>query len=208
MVKAMNYKWIFLVALAYASTVLAHPHSFIDIQTSTLGDSHLSGLQMRWEMDEVTSADLLYDAGSAPEGDAVWQKLAQEVMQTISLQHYFTSLWYDQKPVRLLAVGGSGKLYKIGHKAVLSFTLAPASPLELAGHTFRLQTYDPTYYVDMSWQKDSDVTWPANCDVKVKTPSPGAEIQAYALSLDNQSAPDEDLALGEHFAQKVEVVCH
>ncbi|PWW09395.1 ABC-type uncharacterized transport system substrate-binding protein [Mangrovibacter plantisponsor] len=203
----MKYKWILLMTLTCTGPLLAHPHSFIDIQTHAVGDTQLSSLQMRWEMDEVTSADLLYDAGEAPEGDAVWQKLAQEVMDTIRQQHYFTTLWYDQKPVKLQAGPDSGKLYKTGHKAVLSFTLVPDTPLALAGHTFRLQTYDPTYYVDMSWVKDSDVTWPGECKVAVKTPKPDADMRAWALSLDNQSVPDEDLALGEHFAQKVEVTC-
>jgi ABC-type uncharacterized transport system substrate-binding protein len=37
---------------------------------------------MRWTMDEITSADLLYDAGNAKPGDEIWKKLAAEVMAT------------------------------------------------------------------------------------------------------------------------------
>jgi ABC-type uncharacterized transport system substrate-binding protein len=45
--------------------------------------TQLSGLKMRWTMDEITSADLLYDAGNAKPGDEVWKKLAAEVMANV-----------------------------------------------------------------------------------------------------------------------------
>lgn len=59
----------------------AHPHSFISLKTELVTDgTQLSGLKMRWTMDEITSADLLYDAGNAKPGDEIWKKLAAEVM--------------------------------------------------------------------------------------------------------------------------------
>ena len=44
----------------------AHPHSFISLQTEAVAENgQLTGFKMRWTMDEITSADLLYDAGNA-----------------------------------------------------------------------------------------------------------------------------------------------
>lgn len=70
---------LFLTVIPFA--VVAHPHSFISLKTELVTDgTQLSGLKMRWTMDEITSADLLYDAGNAKPGDEIWKKLAAEVM--------------------------------------------------------------------------------------------------------------------------------
>lgn len=57
-----------------------------------VGNTQLSSLQMRREMEinEVIAADLPDEAVQATEGGAVWQKLAQEVMDTIRQQHELT----------------------------------------------------------------------------------------------------------------------
>jgi ABC-type uncharacterized transport system substrate-binding protein len=60
-----------------------------------------------------------------------------------------------------------------GHQAVLTFVLPLAQPQPLAGQTYTFSTFDPTYYVDMSYAKDSD----ARCRMrrrhaKAFTPNP------------------------------------
>ncbi|STW79876.1 periplasmic or exported protein [Klebsiella michiganensis] len=51
-----------------------------------------------------------------------------------------------------------------------------AKPQPLAGQTFTFSTYDPTYYVDMYYDKDADFTLPTamktSCTAKVMTPKP------------------------------------
>lgn len=80
---------LFLAVLSFAAA--AHPHSFITLKTQIMvKDDQLTGLKMRWVMDELTSADLLYDAGNAKPGDEIWKKLAAEVMANVLGQHYFT----------------------------------------------------------------------------------------------------------------------
>jgi ABC-type uncharacterized transport system substrate-binding protein len=60
----------------------------------------LSGFKMRWTMDEITSADLLYDAGNAKPGSEIWKKLAAEVMANVLGQHYFSELWHNGQRVK------------------------------------------------------------------------------------------------------------
>ena len=73
---------MFLTVLSL--NVSAHPHSFITITNQlVVADGKLTGMKMRWVMDELTSADLLYDAGNAKPGDEVWKKLAAEVMANV-----------------------------------------------------------------------------------------------------------------------------
>jgi ABC-type uncharacterized transport system substrate-binding protein len=45
------------------------------------------------------------------------------------------------------------------------------------------------------------------CSYKLMTPQPNASLQAYALSLDKNDSPGEDLALGQQFAQRVTLQC-
>ena len=82
-------------------TAAAHPHSFISLQSEpVVKDGLLSAFKMRWTMDEITSSDLLYDAGNAKPGSEVWKKLAAEVMANVLGQHYFSELWHNGQRVK------------------------------------------------------------------------------------------------------------
>lgn len=82
----------FFMVLSWSAA--AHPHSFISLQSEpVVKDGLLSAFKMRWTMDEITSSDLLYDAGNAKPGSEVWKKLAAEVMANVLGQHYFSELW-------------------------------------------------------------------------------------------------------------------
>jgi ABC-type uncharacterized transport system substrate-binding protein len=191
---------------------LAHPHSFIDIQTGVVvKNGQFTGLSMRWKMDEITSADLLYDAGNAKPGDEVWKKLAAEVMANVLGQHYGTEVWHNGKKVKFENRPDGYGLAREGHQAVLTFTLPLAEPQPLAGQTYTFSTYDPTYYVDMTWKNDHDISLPAAqqnaCRVTLTTPEPNEKMTTYALSLDKAEAPPEDMELGQYFAQKVTLKC-
>ena len=64
---------LFLAVISF--TTCAHPHSFISLKTELVTDgTQLSGLKMRWTMDEITSADLLYDAGNAMKSGKSWRR--------------------------------------------------------------------------------------------------------------------------------------
>ncbi|MFP5597418.1 DUF1007 family protein [Kluyvera sp. 142486] len=201
---------MFLTVLSL--NVSAHPHSFITITNQlVVADGKLTGMKMRWVMDELTSADLLYDAGNAKPGDEVWKKLAAEVMANVLGQHYFTEFWHDGKKVKFENLPTAYGLARQGHQAVLTFTLPLATPQTLAGQTYTFSTFDPTYYVDMSYEKDGDVAFAPDfkgvCKVSVHTPHPNDEMLSYAQSLDKADAPPEDMDLGKQFAQKVTIAC-
>lgn len=204
---------VVLVFLAVLSlSVRAHPHSFITITNQlVVSDGQLTGMKMCWVMDELTSADLLYDAGNAKPGDEVWKKLAAEVMANVLGQHYFTEFWHNGKKVKFENLPTAYGLARQGHQAVLTFTLPLATPQRLAGQTFTFSTFDPTYYVDMSYEKEGDVAFSPDftgaCKVSVHTPKPNEDMLSYAQSLDKADAPEEDMELGKQFAQKVTVQC-
>ncbi|WP_236849246.1 DUF1007 family protein [Chania multitudinisentens] len=192
--------------------VAAHPHSFIDMNTTfVVKNQKLVGLKMIWVMDEITSADLLYDAENAQNDTEVWKKLAAEVMANVLGQHYFTDIYRDGKPIKYLNLPTEYHLSRQGHQAVLEFVLPLAEPQALAGKPFEISTYDPTYFVDMTYQDKTALHLPAeiakHCQFSLVTPQPDVSLQAYALSLDKNDSPGEDMALGQQFAQRVTLQC-
>lgn len=190
-----------------------HPHSFISIKTTLVSQQPgvLNGLHMVWKMDEITSADLLYDAGDAKPDSEVWKKLAAEVMANVLGQHYFTEFWHNGKRVKFENLPTEYHLSREGHQAVLTFVLPLAEPQTLKGQTYTFLTYDPTYFVDMFYDDEKSLTVPDSlknqCKLSLKTPKPDASMQQYALSLDKADAPPEDIELGRQFAQTVTLAC-
>ncbi|HAK35883.1 MAG TPA: DUF1007 domain-containing protein [Pantoea sp.] len=204
---------LFTLLMALSAGSYAHPHSFIDMQTSLLADGDaLTGLKMRWTMDEITSADLLYDAGDAKPGSETWKKLAAEVMANVLGQHYFSEVWHNGQRVKFLNLPKSYALSRSGNKAVLEFVLPLAEPPQLAGQRFDILTFDPTYFVDMTYRDARALSLPAalqdRCQVALQTPKPDSSLKQYALSLDKADAPSEQMDLGRQFAQKVTLTCH
>lgn len=210
------YRWISILFIIFGlfltRAVMAHPHSFIEMKNSlVITDNQLTGMKMTWTMDPLTSADLLYDAGNAANGSEIWKQLAAEVMVNVIGQHYFTELYHEGKKVKFLNRPSEYHLSREGNNAILSFEMLLAKPQPLNAE-FTLMTYDPTYYVDMTYTDDKSVTLPidvqARCTLKVITPKPDTSLKAYALNLDKADAPDEDMELGKQFAQRVEIKCH
>lgn len=200
------------LAAGFSPAVLAHPHSFIEMQTTLVHqDDQLTGLKMRWVMDEITSADLLYDAGEAKPDSVVWKKLAAEVMANVLGQHYFSEFWHQKQPVKFDNLPPEYHLSRQGHKAVLEFILPLAHPQALKGQRYLFSTFDPTYFVDMYYDSEKSLTVPpelaARCRFQLQTPQPDASMQAYALSLDKADAPPEEIDLGRQFAQTVTLIC-
>ena len=190
----------------------AHPHSFISLQTEAVAENGLlTGFKMRWTMDEITSADLLYDAGNAKPGDEIWKKLAAEVMANVLGQHYFTEVWHNGQKVKFKNRPTEYGMEREEHQAVLTFVLPLAQPQPLAGQTYSISTFDPTYYVDMSYDQDRDAAlapgFSKQCRISVHTPTPNEQTLSFAQSLDKEDAPPEDMELGKQFAQTVTLQC-
>lgn len=193
-------------------TVWAHPHSFIDMKTELVAENdNFTGLKMVWTMDEITSADLLYDAGDAKPGSVVWKKLAAEVMANVLGQHYFSEVWHDHKRVKFLNLPREYALSRRGNKAELEFVLPLAKPAPLAKQQFKILTFDPTYFVDMYYDNEKALTIPSSlqsrCQFELHTPAPDDSLKQYALSLDKADAPPEQMDLGRQFAQTVTLSC-
>ena len=150
-------------------TASAHPHSFISLKTELVTDgTQLSGLKMRWTMDEITSADLLYDAGNAKPGDEIWKKLAAEVMANVLGQHYFTEFWHNGQKVKFLNRPTEYGMSRDGHQAVLTFVLPLAHPQPLARAKILLFHLLTHLYVDHALRRRERCTASASLQKPAK----------------------------------------
>ncbi|MBK5144906.1 DUF1007 family protein [Budviciaceae bacterium BWR-B9] len=191
----------------------AHPHSFIDIDSSlVIQNQQLAGVRMVWEMDELTSAALLLDAAMAKDSPLVWQSMADELMENTRNQLYFSYMKLNDKPVQFAEKADNYSLSRHGNKAVFTFVLPLVNPIPLKNNTITLSTYEQSYYVDMRYPSEKSIHLTddiaAICSVKLTTPKPDSSLMAYARSLDKNDSPGEDMMLGSKFAQTVTLKCH
>lgn len=205
-------KILIILMCLMSPLVGAHPHSFIDLNSSLVTEKQtLTGIKMTWFMDELTSAELLHDAALAKNSPAVWKSMTDEIMENAVAQHYFTEMSSDGLPVEFSNKPENYSLSRHGNKAVLSFVLPLKKPVSLVNNTITISTYEQSYYVDMSYVTDDAFSLPADisacCKVSVQTPKPDSSLLAYAKSLDKDDAPEEDMALGSKFAQTVTITC-
>ncbi|SQB28265.1 ABC-type uncharacterized transport system, periplasmic component [Citrobacter koseri] len=92
--------------------------------------------------------------GDAKPGSEIWKKLAAEVMANVLGQHYFTEVWHNGQKVKFKNRPTEYGMEREAHQAVLTFVLPLAEPQPLSGQTYTFSTFDPTYYVDMSYAND------------------------------------------------------
>lgn len=202
-------KYSLLLGLFYSLTTFAHPHAFIDMQTTPIvKNNQLQGFSMKWTLDEPSSSAVLYDLKQAVNQDER-KNLIDEIMQNVVNEHYFSYLFNaNQQKIKYKAHPQNYGINAKGMQLQYYFDLPLAQPQALQNNTFTLQTYDRTYYVAMAYEKNAvDFSpLPSHCQGTLIDPNVDEKMQAYALSLDKNQR-DEDDSLGVIFAQKIQIQC-
>jgi len=177
--------------------------------TPIIENNQLTGLSMKWTLDEPSSSAVIYDMKQAKTKNDQ-QKLIDDVMGNVVSEHYFSYLYDAQN--NKIKYSPHPKNYGVkirGLQLQYYFDVPLAHSQNLEKNTFSLQTYDPTYYVAMTYASKSAVDFsalPKNCQGKLIEPNVDEKIQAYASSLD-KSQKNEDDSLGVMFAQKIIIQC-
>ncbi|AKJ42992.1 DUF1007 family protein [Pragia fontium] len=208
----LTCRTILIVMCLISPLAGAHPHSFIDLDASlVIENKSLTGIKMIWEMDELTSAELLLDASMAKDNPNVWQSMADELIENTRNQLYFTEVRANGRLVEFAEKTNNYSLHRHGNKAVLTFVLPMAKPIPLAKNAVVISTYEQSYYVDMRYPSEKSIHLPTNvaeiCSIKLNTPKPSSSLLDYARSLDKNNSPGEDMMLGSKFAQTITLTC-
>lgn len=202
----------FLVLLMFSPQTVAHPHSFIDMETTLIAENQtLTGIEYVWKMDPMTSADILYDLMNTKEDSPQWKKQAASVMANIIAQSYFSELNYQNKKQPLKLFPDTYRMTREELQIVMSFRVSLLHPIPLTGSTIELKTYEPTFFVSMTYNSKRAVHLSppdaSQCRLIFTEADPSDTLKDYALSLDTGDTPDDDLTLGRQFAQQITLHC-
>lgn len=203
-----------IIGLFFSSMVSSHPHAFIDMHTDFLLENNkLIGFQMKWLLDEPSSAELLYELKISQDKAKKQQELSDEMIKNIVNEHYF-SYFYNEKnqPIKYTAKPTDYGLKALQGRVLFHFRFYLSKPLPLEHIKTRLLTYDPTYYVAMGYPHQRNVSIISKnsnaerCELTLNQPKVDENLQNYAQSLDKDQRY-EDNSLGVQFAQEVVFVC-
>lgn len=189
--------------------VFAHPHAFVDLKTQALIENQtLKGFRMSWTLDEIASSTLIYEMQSSADPVKAKQDLTKEMIDTAKQDHYFSYL-YNQKN-NLIPFTETPSDYGFvveNNRIIFSMNVYLSEPQKLSIVPITLMSYEPTYYMAMEYNDQSDVSIDdKKCEIKVVQPKVDDTLKLYASSLDKDQTP-EDQSLGRAFAQKVEMKC-
>ncbi|MCG9579468.1 DUF1007 family protein [Vibrio tubiashii] len=195
-----------LTLLFCCAQSFAHPHSWIEMNTYIQGnEQEITSLYMVWEFDAMTTAYML--DGEDRSDPTMLKRLANSIAENMLGHHYFTYFYQDENPIKYRKAIDPDLTLKRG-KATLRFDLPLAKPVPLNSDNLKLLIFDPTYYVDMSWNSATAIHLSDNmaCNIRLEKPNPTPEQMAYAMALPIDADPDE--ALGQLFTETVYIDCH
>ena len=193
-----------------ATTVQAHPHVWVTVETEVVFDVHkaITGFRHKWTFDEAYSAFAVDGRDSNNDGKYDREELKELTEVNISSLKEFDYFTYPRQSGRLLdrLPPTDAWLEFQDGKLKLFFTLPlakPVMPAEIQAFTFAV--YDSTSYVDFALAKDKPITLsgaPAGCVAQVKDP---VGQSSGGQSLLNSAPPAEDGAA--QYANSVHISC-
>lgn len=195
-----------LLLLLCCTQAFAHPHSWVEMNTYLQGnENNITGLYMVWEFDAMTTAYML-DGEDLSDPNTLPQ-LANSITQNMLASHYFTYFYRDEQPIKYRKAIDASITLKRG-KATLRFDLPLAQPVPFDQSDLKLLIFDPSYYVDMSWNNLNaiHIADKMPCKLRLEQPTPTAEQMAYAMALPMDADPDD--ALGQLFTQTLYLDCN
>jgi len=199
-----------LALLPFSASLQAHPHSWVEMKTHIEGENGMiTGLSMEWSFDAMTSMYMLDGEDLAAESEQeTFEKLAASVIENMMYEHYFTYFYDEETPIKY-SVAKNAKFERDKAKLVMTFELPLSKPKAVTRDTLRLLIFDPSYFVDMSWNSQSDVSLSPDlerqCSLDLVEPNPTPEQMSYAMSLSVDADPDN--TLGQLFTQTIKLNC-
>jgi len=193
----------------------AHPHSWISLHSEFILDDkgNLTEIRQRWDFDiyysMMTLADVTNEYGDQQTGLA---NMAKTMAQNLAGYRYFSHLTVSGKDIQLPAPNyyELKPAFTDGQQILslyMHFTLETPQPMQ--GNTINWSVFDPTYYIDISHGKVSQVaihtTKAMQCTKDIKVSEPSEDIIEYAANLDQTQK--DTRGLGDYFAEHVLIKC-
>jgi ABC-type uncharacterized transport system substrate-binding protein len=206
----------FLLTLATAPPLAAHPHIFVDTGFELVLDEtgNLTAIRVTWAYDDFYSLLITEDYGLDADGDGVLTAAENEQLTGFDMQWIDgfagdTEMVLDGAPVALSAPEEATAKLEDGR--ITTTHLRRLDPVVPPGKMAELMAYDPTYYTAYELTRPVTVTGGA-CHVRLKAPEVGGDLldlQKQVAELDTETDP-EDAGLpniGKRLASRVIVTC-
>lgn len=204
-------QWLLLLSCFTGSSVQAHPHNWIDLQTELDIDAQLrlTGVHMRWQFDPYYSITVLseFQRGEKSPQQQL-DELGTLMVTNLGKEGYYSKIRLNDSEL-VLPEPVAWSLTAEAAQLKLSMDFELEQPVSIEGLSLMMSTYDPTYYVSMNYSGSHDLSVsPAisdYCQWQLILPEPTQEMVEYAARLD-QTVKDSD-GLGVLFAEKMELSC-
>lgn len=230
---------LFLLSIFSLSQVHAHPHAWtrlklevineppanLKINSRDYGDkvvyptfklqpnhTAIYGLLFTMELDAISSAPVIVEVKRGL--DSFWAEIATNMVENkfftlAKLNGLNPSLAKEIEFAHAVSMVDI-KVNEQNRVEVIYF--APfKSPVILSEKDYiMLQTYDPSYYIDMSYESYKSITFSAKtkpeCQAGLEQASPDAALVDYATSLPADAQPN-DPNIGQYFTQTLYIGC-
>jgi ABC-type uncharacterized transport system substrate-binding protein len=171
-----------LALLALATPAVAHPHVFIQVQTTVLYEQGaIAGFRHAWTFDELYTAMAV--EGLDKNGDKTYDRqelaeLAKVNMEGLKEFSYFT---FPKLAGVDLKLSDANDFY-LEHKndvLTLHFTVRLEKPVLGEAKDFTFMVTDPSFYIALDLAKTNGVTMssgaPATCRIEIGSAKPGTD---------------------------------
>lgn len=200
--------------VADATSALAHPHVWVTMRSELVyaPDGSITGIRHAWTFDDMFSAFAVQGLESAKRNVFTREELmplAKTNVESLKDFDYFTVAKINGKRVELADPPAGYYLDYKDEILTLHFTVPLKTPVKAQEVEFDM--YDPSYFVDFSFEKDNAVALvgaPGNCKMTVMRPEemdPAMAQQLSELGADVKLDPSQ--YIGEQFASRIVVKC-
>lgn len=202
---------LFFFFLFAAQPAQAHPHEWIDVRSTLIFDAQgqVTAIRERWLFDIYYTALSLPDFDENKNGALDHNELlalANGNLSNLKDYSYFTYMETDGKAVEFADVSDVESRI-IDGRIEMQFTLKLKEPINPSVSQTSYRIYDPSYYVAMLHEKQTPVILENSkaCNYSLSKPQPDIVWVTLAQALDKKATALDDL--GQHFAERVTVIC-
>lgn len=201
-----------LLTLAFAGFAHSHPHVWVTMHTELVyaPDGRITGIHHAWSFDDMFSTFATQGLESKEKGKFTREELAPLAkvnVESLKEYDYFTYATADGKKTELTDPAPDYWLDYADQVLTLNFTLPFKTPVK--AKELKIEIYDPTVFVDFSFDKDNPahLVGAPKCKLDVALPREMTFAEGKKLSEIPADQPNTTMAWGAQFASKLLVHC-
>jgi ABC-type uncharacterized transport system substrate-binding protein len=203
---------------AAAAPAMAHPHVWVTVSADvTFNDKgEIDGINQSWTFDDAYTKYVL--DGLDTNGDGVYGQdeldpITKNNLAVLRDYDFFTAVRINDTKLKIGDATDYGQIYSNG-KLEMHFHVPLLTPVDPRQGGFVLKIYDPDFFVDLEYDKDTPVSAigaiPTGCAVVLKPAPTSAELDQTRVMLSMKGVdwkPENGEDFGAMFAQPVVVTC-